>query len=121
MKHEQKEIIIDNKKVLVDIDCILLVDLFNKQGLKTYMCCQGNGNNASPFRIIFDISITDDNIAEFIKPYLNKYGHSNLTGRFIKWGRFINNKIQYNWMYENYNKTYADLDYNRFISHLVEE
>ena len=48
------------------------------------MCWSGHGKQN--FRIIFDNSVTDEDIEKFLKDKVNKYKHSMFLGKFVKWG-----------------------------------
>lgn len=112
MKREnQKYIIINDEEVLIDKECIDLVLYFNNAGLKTCMCCSGHG--IQNFRIIFDDTIMDNDICNFLKEKVNKFNHSIFLGKFSKWTRIISGEIKQTWMYEAEKISFAQIDYKR--------
>lgn len=113
-KHKTKTIYIEGKEIKIDIECINLVKLFNQVGLKTKHSCQGDAQN--DFSIIFDDSITDNDMITFISKFKNKYGHSPFIGKFSKWVRLMNNKLSYNWMYTAKDYNAAHITYVRIKS-----
>lgn len=114
--HEQKAIIIDNKEVEIDLECIDFVKLFNQEGLKTKFSCQGDRYN--DFYIIFDDEVTDIDMENFISKFKNRYGHSPFIGKFSKWCRLMNNTITYNWMFRTKDYKTASITYARIIEQL---
>lgn len=111
--HKKIEMIIDNKKVQVDEGCVDLVTLFNHEGLKTKNSCQGDESN--DFYIMFDDSVTDEMMENFISRFINKYGHSPFLGQFSKWCRIMNNQLVFNWMFTAKNLSRAEITYIRMI------
>lgn len=102
---------INNKEVEIEDDCIDLVLYFNEVGLKTYMCC--DGHDRQNFRIIFDDSVSDNDIFDFLKDKTNKYNHSMFLGKFVKWARIISGETKLSWMYIAERKTFAKIDYQK--------
>lgn len=96
--HQTKTIDINGALVKIDLGCIELVTLFNKFGLKTKYSCQGDylKNN---FIIVFDKSVTDEQMELFLSKFKNNCGHSPILGKFSKWCRLIDNTITYNWIF----------------------
>lgn len=116
MKHPTVDIELDGKIIPIDKYCVDLVLFFNKIGLKTRHSCQGDNTVYHDFNIIFEKSVTDEDIKNFLAPYLNKFNHSDLMGKFVKWGRYIGGKYCENWMYVAYDYGFATIDYKLFIS-----
>lgn len=110
-EHKTKTIYIGDKEVEIDIKCVDLVKLFNQEGLMTKHSCQGDAQN--DFSIIFDDSVTDNDMITFISKFKNIYGHSPFIGKFSKWCRLINNKLTYNWMYTAKDYNAAHITYMR--------
>lgn len=112
--HKTETIIIDNKEIKVDVECVDLVKLFNQEGLKTKHSCQGDDRN--DFNIIFDDEVTDSDMENFISKFKNEYGHSPFMGKFSKWCRLMNNTITYNWMFRAKDSNAAIITYLRIKS-----
>lgn len=105
---------LNNKMVEIDDDCVDLVLFFNEVGLKTKYSCQGHRENES-FQIVFDESVTDDQIKDFLKVNLNKFGHSNAVGKFSKWYRYMSGELVSNWLFTCETVHFARVSYMRFI------
>lgn len=82
----------------IDMECRELVKFFNENGLPTNLSCQGHDNFNNYF-ISFDDTVTDNDIANFLLKYSNKYNHSPFVGKFVKWARKISGEIKMNWRY----------------------
>ena len=104
-------IMLDGKEFEIDDECFDLVKYFNEIGLKTISCC--SGHNKQNFRIIFDNSISDDDISKFLNDKVNKYNHSIFLGKFVKWARVYSGKIVLSWMYEAEKIGFAKVDFKR--------
>lgn len=106
----------------IDELCRPVVKFFNDINLRTKFSCQGHDNNYdNNFYIMFHEEVTDEQIYNFISKYLNKYNHSALFGKFVKWARVISGKVVTNWIYmvdlgNNYklNQLYAQKDFKIF-------
>lgn len=69
----------------MDEHVIPLVKYFNSHGLKTEMSCEGhNKTNMSMFWISFTNSIQEQDIINFQKKHINKYGNFCSCGRFAQ-------------------------------------
>lgn len=69
----------------LDRAVVPMVKFFNENGLPTCMSCQGhNSTNMSMFWIQFEKSVTKDDILDFMKKQLNKFGFFTSCGRFAK-------------------------------------
>lgn len=66
--------------------CVIpLVQLFNENGLKTSMSCQGHNNtNLSMFWISFAKEVTKNDIIHFMQKHLDLHGQFTSCGRFAK-------------------------------------
>ncbi len=87
---------------LIDKECIEMVKFFNECGLKTKYCCQGHFENKTSdnYYIMFDDSVKDVNIFNFINLFENTFTHSPFLGCFVKWMRKISGEIKCNWIYQ---------------------
>ena len=85
----------------IDEKCIPMVKFFNDIGLHTKFSCQGHNNTKmNDYYIMFDESITDDDINVFLTKCSNNMDHTPFIGKFIKWARKMNDGIIHsNWMY----------------------
>lgn len=121
MNHKQITIYINGKEILVDEGCANLVLFFNENGLKTYSCCEGDNTSTSPFQIMFErYDVTDKDIKNFLRLYPSKYNHTNLYGKFFKWGRFISGEYCENWIYIAPTLKHAERDYKIFLGMKVD-
>lgn len=111
---KQKLMIIRGNKVLIDKECVDLVQYFNSIGLDTKYSCSGHGKDT--FEIIFEDYITDEQMESFISKYRNKYNHSLFLGKFSKWCRVMSGKMVYNWIYTAKDVRSAKITYIRIIS-----
>lgn len=111
---KQKLMIIRGNKVLIDKDCVDLVEYFNDIGLDTKYSCSGHGEDT--FEIVFEDYIADEQIEAFISKYRNKYNHSLFLGKFSKWCRVMNGELKYNWIYTAKDVRDAKITYMRIIS-----
>lgn len=73
---------------------------FNEIGLTTKFSCCGHDNfSRNSFEIMFADNLDDDLFIDFLYKLSNKYDHSPLVGKFVKWYRKLDGKIVSNWMY----------------------
>ena len=73
---------------------------FNEIGLTTKFSCCGHDNfSRNSFEIMFADNLDDDLFIDFLLKLSNKYDHSPLIGKFVKWYRKLDGKIVSNWMY----------------------
>ncbi len=82
---------------IIDEKCIPSVKLFNSVGLKTLFSCQGH-KPSDDFCIIFDDSVTDEDVREFLIKVDNVTGH--IMGGFYRWERCHEGVILSNWQYK---------------------
>ena len=83
---------LNGEYVEVDDLCVTLLLFFNNNGLKTKFSCQGHEVNQN-FYILFDESVTDEMILEFLKDYWAAF---NDVHPFRKWTRIdIKNKYEF--------------------------
>lgn len=108
------QIILHGKSVSIDDDCVNMVAYFNAIGLKTKHSCCGHG--VDPFSIIFENSVTDEQMENFISKFEEENGHSPFKGKFSKWLRKINERLVYTWVYECQTIREAKRDYYTFTS-----
>lgn len=74
----------------MDIDCIPMVEYFNKHGLSTVQSCQGhNSTTMSMFWIEFASDVTREDIIRF------QLEHVESSGDFFSSGRFANRLFMY--------------------------
>ena len=109
---------LNNKMVEIDDECVDLVLFFNKIGLKTKFSCQGH-EPYEPFEIIFDDSVTDDQIIKFLSVNLNSYQHSNAIGKFAKWHRYMSGQLAINWIFTCRTIEWAKISYKRFTDDMT--
>lgn len=102
---------------ILDKEVIPMVNFFNENGLPTKMSCEGhNKTNQSMFWIEFDSSVTNEDIVQFQRKYLNEYG------AFISFGRFVvrilasASGVRYSWEYMAATKEAARSDLQRWIN-----
>ena len=68
-----------------DKECIPLVEFFNQNGLRTWMCCSGvNGHGYGFFYIYFDRSVTQQDIEYFMSSHLTNKRYCSTQGWFCK-------------------------------------
>lgn len=100
----------------IDEKCIPMVKFFNSVGLTTKYSCQGHDSTNARFYIMFEESVCDENIIDFLTKFGNKYDHTPFVGMFQKWTRKISGVIQGNWSYSvcfgdyKINQRFAQLD-----------
>lgn len=104
----------------IDTNAVALVKLFNEIGLKTEFSCAGHKETDS-FYIIFDNSVTDEDIHRFLLKFDKHYTHSPFAGQFVKWCRKISGELVDTWMYEclpvnRLAYLTAELDYETILS-----
>lgn len=106
----------------IDELCVPMVKFFNNIGLTTEFSCQGHGNEfLNEFYIMFDQSVTDSMIYDFISKYSEGYSHTPFNGKFIKWIRKYDGDINSSWCYSvsygtrEINQKFAEQDYNTMI------
>ena len=90
-----KKIIINNEVVYIEELCYDLVKFFNDIGLTTFSSCQGH-DCFSNFEIVFDESVDDVQIYEFVKDYKDELYN---FFPFYKWVRFVDSKLYCNWIF----------------------
>lgn len=100
----------------MDKECIPLCDLFNSIGLTTKFSCCGHGE--SPFQIIFDDTVTDEQIYHCIKVISQGRDHTPIVGSFLKWTRKVDDKIASNWTYQVDKIVWANLDLESIQEHI---
>lgn len=84
----------------IDEKCIPMVKFFNSIGLTTKFSCQGHDNiKENEFQIMFEDTVTDDDIYEFLLECSAGRDHTPLVGSFYKWARKMGDSIHVNWMY----------------------
>jgi hypothetical protein len=66
---------------------------------------------------MFDESVSDVDMMNFISKYSNAWDHSPFIGKFVKWVRKCSGDIISNWMYELDSKN-DDLNYAHAICDL---
>lgn len=92
---------------IIDEKCIPMVKFFNEvAGLETEFCCQGHDDVNSDFYIIFNESVHDVDIREFISNFEGL--QLPLVGSFYKWMRKGNGVILNNWIYNISSKNVDD-------------
>lgn len=92
----------------MDKECIEFCNLFNTLGLKTKYSCCGHGNEY--YSIMFDETVSDLTIGEFIYDISEKKDHTPLVGGFYKWCRKVEDKLVCNWEYIVDNISWAEID-----------
>jgi len=122
---KKTEIVIKDGENPLDSLCIPFLEYFNSIGLKTIESCEGHNLGLEQpyepwilhngmFYIIFDETVSDEDIANFTKPH--GYG-SFLRGNFVKFGH-----RKFKWMYclgdRDYklNQANAKKDFEAFIA-----
>lgn len=100
----------------MDKECIPLCDLFNSIGLATQFSCCGHGE--APFKIIFEDSVTDEQIYHFIKVLSQACNYTPIIGAFLKWTRKVDDKIASNWTYQVDKIEWADCDLKSINEHI---
>lgn len=98
----------------IDEKCIPIVKYFNSIGLITKFSCQGHNNHShNSFSIMFDDSIGDEIIYQYIEKYSNAYNHTPFCGKFTKWVRKVGTCIVANW---NYSVDYGECKFNQRLA-----
>lgn len=92
----------------IDIDCREMVKFFNGIGLETQYSCSGHGKEY--YMINFKYDLEDKLMIDFIKQFKNKYNHSSILGKFVKWNRIISGELVENWLYISENIERANYD-----------
>ncbi len=100
----------------MDKECIPLCDLFNSIGLTTQFSCCGHG--ASSFEIIFNDSVTDEEMHSFIERLSQTNSYTPIIGAFLKWTRKVDDKIVSNWTYQVDKIEWADCDLKSIKEHM---
>jgi hypothetical protein len=83
----------------IDELCIPLCDIFNELGITTLFCCQGH-EEGDAMSIIFEPSIGDDEIINFLKFTHDVWPEVAHNGSFLKWYRYHKGILLINWMYQ---------------------
>ena len=109
---DKKTIVIDilGEPCKIDIECVDLVLMFNKLGLKTEYSCSGHGEH--PFQILFSQDVGDAQMISFIEEISHGKSHTPIVGMFFKWVRKINGKTVHTWAYQAYSIESAAIDYD---------
>lgn len=81
----------------IDPLCIPIVKFFNSIGLTTKFCCQGH-EIGETFYIMFDESITDEQIYDFIMK-ISPGPTTHIHGIISKWTRKVFGVMTSNWEY----------------------
>lgn len=87
------------EKGLIDELCIPLCDIFNELGITTLFCCQGH-EEGDTCTIMFESSIGDDEIINFIKFANDIWPDCIYWGDFLKWHRYHNGVLLVNWLFK---------------------
>lgn len=81
----------------MDKECIPLCDFFNSIGLTTeFSCC---GHNASDFIVLFNSSVTEEKIMNFLETVSAGRDYTPIIGEFNCWARKFDAKIQKTWLF----------------------
>ncbi len=119
---EEVALSINGEIVNIDKECVDLVNLFNNNGLKTEFCC--SGHNEAEFFILFDSSVTDDKMLNFIEK-ISVNTTTCILGHFYKWYRKIGlnntNSWYVNWEYKAFSIEKAEYDYGYMVHRLNDE
>ena len=108
---------IDGKKVLIDVDCVNMVKMFNRMNITTQYCCSGHNRNDKDFYIAFSPTVSDCQILDLICMFDDAIEfYNNLNGRFIKYiGESRIGKLDSCWCYRVANMEMANEDYEKFM------
>lgn len=101
----------------MDKEVIPLVNYFNKNGLSTYMSCQGhNSTNMSMFWISFTKNITEQDIINFQKKHRDSFGNFTSCGRFAERLYVGKESIGKEWCYLAATIQAANADLSKWIN-----
>lgn len=103
--NHNKELIRLNGEVCeIDEECVDWVLLFNKIGLTTKFCCQGDDEVLNDFEIIFHEDVTDEQVHDFLKSHPKIWGFSKWT----RTGHSDNcDTLYHNWTFNPGKKSHA--------------
>ena len=110
--HKTKDIILNGKRVSIDIGCIELVQFFNRVGLTTKFSCE---NQNGRFVIMFSDDIQDKDIEGFIDKTEKHNKNSLQMGSFKKWTRKLNGDIKSNWQNIAKDERESFIDYKNWV------
>lgn len=94
----------------MDNECVPLCNIFNTLGLTTEFSCCGHGED--DFVILFSKEVSDNMVIAFLQNISEGKDHTPLVGEFLKWYRFIDGELQWNWEYRVHRIGFAEIDYN---------
>ena len=101
----------------MDKEVVSLVNYFNKNGLSTYMSCQGhNSTNMSMFWISFTKNVTEQDIINFQKKHRDSFGNFTSCGRFAERLYVGKESIEKEWCYLAATIQAANADLSKWIN-----